>query len=64
MGHRLSAVLEQQERSASWLARKTGKSPGYVSRVMSGERRPSPDFRARAALALNVPESLLFETVE
>ena len=60
MAHRLSEVLSQQERSASWLARKTGKSPAYVSRVISGERRASEDFRRRAADALGVPESLLF----
>jgi transcriptional regulator with XRE-family HTH domain len=58
--HPLSAVLEQQERTASWLARKTGKSPSYVTRVMAGERRPSDDFKVRAADALAVPVSLLF----
>lgn len=44
----------------SWLGRKTGKSPSYVLRVTTGERRPSPDFKAKAAEALGVPESLLF----
>lgn len=44
----------------SWLARRTGKSPSYVLRVTIGERRPSPEFKARAAEALGVPESLLF----
>jgi transcriptional regulator with XRE-family HTH domain len=58
--HPLSAVLGSQERTASWLARRCGKSPGYVSRVLSGTRRPSPDFRARAADALGVPEHILF----
>jgi transcriptional regulator with XRE-family HTH domain len=58
--HRLAAVLAQQERTASWLARRTGKSPSYVARVISGERRPSDDFRARAAATLGVPEALLF----
>lgn len=60
MGHRLQAVLDQQERTASWLARKTGKSPSYVTRVLQGTRRPSDDFRSRAADALGVPETLLF----
>jgi transcriptional regulator with XRE-family HTH domain len=58
--HPLSAVLASQERSASWLGRKCGKSPAYVSRVISGERRPSADFRSRAAEALGVPEAILF----
>lgn len=60
MAHRLAAVLAQQERTASWLARKTGKSPSYVTRVMLGERRPSDDFKARASATLGVPEALLF----
>ena len=60
MEHPLSAVLESQERSLSWLARKTGKSPSYVLRVVTGERRPSEDFRSKAADALGVPEAMLF----
>lgn len=60
MGHPILAVLESQERSISWLARKTGKSPSYVLRVTQGERRPSEDFRRRAAEVLTVPEHMLF----
>ncbi len=63
MGHPLSEVLESQERSLSWLARKTGKSPSYVTRVLQGERRPSDDFKRRASEALGVPESMIFPAV-
>lgn len=56
----LAAVLEQQERTAAWLARRTGKSPSYVTRVLNGERRPSDDFKGAAATALNVPVTVLF----
>jgi transcriptional regulator with XRE-family HTH domain len=62
--HPLSAVLASQERDQSWLARRCGKSPAYVSRVIAGTRRPSPDFRCRAAEALGVPETLLFPAGE
>jgi len=58
--HPLAAVLERQERSGAWLARKTGKSVSYVARVIAYERRPSEDFKAQAATALGVPQSLLF----
>lgn len=60
MGHPLSAVLAEQERSAAWLARKTGKSAAYVTKVLNGTRRPSDEFKAKAAEALGVPGSLLF----
>lgn len=60
----LSAVLAQQERSARWLGIKCGKSASYVTRVLMGERKPSADFKARAAATLNVPEELLFPDVD
>lgn len=60
MGHPLSAVLKSQERSLSWLARKTGKSPSYVTRVLNGQRKPSPEFKRQAADELGVPEQLIF----
>lgn len=59
----LASVLEQQERTAAWLARRTGKSPSYVTRVINGERRASEAFKAAAAEALNVPMALLFPAV-
>ncbi len=58
--HPLAEVLTAQERTASWLARRTGKSPSYVWRVLNGERNPSEDFKRRASEALNVPVGLLF----
>ena len=64
MQHPLAAVLDAQDRSASWLGRRCGKSPAYISRVIAGTRRPSADFRTRAAAALGVPETLLFPTPE
>ena len=60
MSHPLSEVLVSQERSGAWLARKTGKSVAYVSKVIAGTRRPSSDFKSRSAEALGVPETLLF----
>lgn len=64
MAHPLAAVLISQERTASWLGRRCGKSPSYVLRVINGERRPSADFRRRAAQLLGVPEELLFPADE
>lgn len=57
----LRSELEEQERSAAWLARKTGMSPSYVTRILNGERRPSPEFQRRASDALGVPAEQLFE---
>ena len=60
MQHPLAAVLDSQDRSGSWLARRCGKSQSYVSIVIVGKRRPSADFRARAAEALGVHVTILF----
>lgn len=64
MEHPIAATLAAQERSGSWLARRTGKSVSYVNRVINRERRPSEDFKRRAADALNVPITLLFPEEE
>ena len=56
----LKAMLDQQERTAAWLARKTGVDPSLVTRILNGERRASDDFKARAAEALGIPVALLF----
>lgn len=56
----LRATLEQQERSAAWLARKAKVDPSLVARILSGERRASEDFKAKAAEALGVPIAVLF----
>lgn len=60
MAHPLSDVLASQDRSHSWLARKTDVSVSLVIRIVKGERKPSADFKAKAAAALGVPESMLF----
>ena len=64
MSHPLGAVLDSQERTGAWLARKTRKSPAYVTKVLNGTRRPSDDFKARASLALGVPVAMIFPTAE
>jgi transcriptional regulator with XRE-family HTH domain len=38
----------------------TGYSHTYVSRVESGDLRPSSEYRRKAAKVLRVPERLLF----
>jgi transcriptional regulator with XRE-family HTH domain len=56
----LQQVMEQQGRRRDWLASQTGYSPSYVTRVLNGERTPSPVFRAKASKALGVAELELF----
>lgn len=63
MAHPLADALQNQERSGAWLARRTGKSPSYVLKVIDGSRRPSEDFKARAADALGEPIEKLFPVV-
>ena len=60
MGTKLAQILEMQGRRRDWLARMTGVSETLVTRIAKGERRPSADFRRRAADALGVDEVELF----
>ncbi len=63
MAHRLLALeetLKVQGRSVAWLARKCGVSVSYAWRMIHGERPLTDQFKARAAGALGVPETLLF----
>lgn len=53
-------VLEQQERSVSWLARKAGVSVAYAWRMLKGERPLTAEFKKTASEALGVPEAVLF----
>lgn len=63
MAHPLADALQSQERSGAWLARRTGKSPSYVAKVLDGTRRPSDDFKRLAAEALGAPAEELFPIV-
>src|SRR5688572_148866 len=56
----VSEELEQRNWSHRELARKTGFSPSFVSKILSGERNVSADFCIRVAQALEeAPEKLL-----
>lgn len=57
----LRTVMQRQGRRHVWLAEQTGKSPSYITRVLNGERNPSPEFRIAAAKALGMDERDLFE---
>lgn len=52
--------MEAQGRRHVWLAAAAGVSPSLVTRILDGERTPSPRFRRIAAEALHVPEDELF----
>jgi len=48
------AELQRQERSQSWLGRKTGKSPSAVNAFRLGRLKPSRSWLEDAAAALGV----------
>lgn len=54
-------ILARQERTQLWLARRMGVHRSGVTRVLKGERTPTAEFRARMSVALDLPESVLFE---
>lgn len=57
---RIFDVLQSQGRSAAWFARQMGIDRTMLYRIDWGDRRLTAEFRARAALVLQVPEDLLF----
>jgi hypothetical protein len=64
MHARIRAVLDQRERSESWLARKLGISPNYLWRIFLGPDHPQgralPEwFYTRVSALLDVPEDML-----
>jgi len=60
----LFEVLEAQERTQAWLARKVGCSESLVSKIKTGER-PVPEwFAERASRVLNLPITVLFSVEE
>lgn len=63
MGTTFDRVMRAQGRKATWLAEVTGVSPATVTRIRKGQRSPSPEFRAKAAAALEVGEAELFPEV-
>lgn len=42
------------------IARRTGRSEAYVSRVVNGYERPTPTFRRGISEKLGIPEVELF----
>ena len=57
-------VLEGQGRSNTWLAGVLSVTQSHVSRLMSGERKWSARAQHVTALALSVPESVLFADLD
>lgn len=63
MGTTFDRVMSEQGRKATWLAEQIGYSNALISRVRSGERAATPDFRRKAAAALRMSEDELFPEV-
>ena len=59
---RVEEILEAQGRLRVWLAREIEMDFSQLSRMMAGDPRYhiKPEFRAKVARALRVPERLLF----
>lgn len=54
------AVLVDQGRTQTWLARRLGVNAEHLNRVLKGHVRAMPAFRAACARWLGMPESELF----
>lgn len=63
MGTTFDRVM-REGRKATWLAERTGYSNSLISKVRSGERTPTPEFRRKVAEALGMAEDELFPGAE
>ena len=61
--HPIVRVLEDQGRRQTWLARRIGVNAEHLNRVIRGNRPASAHFRQACALALGVPQDLLFHAI-
>lgn len=56
----LRVIREEEGRKVLWLARRTGYSISYASKVEKGILPPSDRFKAKAAEAMQRPVEELF----
>ena len=59
----IMALLREQERSLSWLARKIGWTSSHTWQICTGHRRPSRKFMRDCARFLEVPADQLFRPI-
>lgn len=57
----LQSTLDSKNMKPVQLARKANIDPGVISRILSRERRPSPETLEAIAHALQMPVDLIFE---
>lgn len=62
--HPIVAVLRDQGRTQTWLARRIGRSHAYTNRVLNGLHPAVPAFRARCAALLGLDEATLFHPAD
>ncbi len=53
-------ILEHQERTLRWLARRTGYCYSYIKGLRSGQYRLTKEFIEHATFAMDLPTSVLF----
>lgn len=58
--HPIVAVLRDQGRTQSWLARRIGRSHEHTNRVLNGLHPATDAFRLDCAALLGLPEEALF----
>ncbi len=54
IGHKVQALLEQLEQTPAWLAEKVGVSRSTITRILKGERNPTPETLQEIAPVLGL----------
>lgn len=60
MNEPIWTILEYQDRTLKWLARRTGYEYGYIRKLRIGAAPITAEFRRKAAAAMDLPENVLF----
>jgi len=58
---RVAEIIDFRGLRKDWVAEQLGISPSYLTRLLAGERRWTPDLQKRIASILGLPAAFLFE---
>jgi len=56
----IERIMDERGHQQAWLAERMGIHQSYLSKLLAGERRWTPELKQKAAAALALPADVLF----